>query len=84
MYLVNGLHACDLIKVHLAGLDGHIKGSFKGVLAFRKVFNEVSVTLAVHIQSELDISVDIQTIEEATANNLKDKADRKHHLVLPT
>ena len=76
MYLGNGLHACDLIKVHLACLDGDIKVSFKVILAFRKVFSEVSVTLAVHIKSELDVSIDIQSIEEATANNLHNKADR--------
>ena len=63
LYLVNGLQARVLIKVHLACLNGDIKVSFKGVLTFRKVSNKVSVTLAIHFQGKLNVSVDIQSIE---------------------
>ena len=62
-YLINVLHAFDLIKVYLTGFNGDIKVFFKGLLAFGKILNKVSVGLTVHIQCELDVSKDIQCVQ---------------------
>ena len=63
-YLINGLSAHVLVKVHFAYFDGNIEVVFKGVLAFCKVPLKVPLGLTHHVQGELDVCYDIQCVEK--------------------
>ena len=63
-YLINGLSAHVLVKVHFAHFDSRIKMVFKGVLAFCKVPLKVPPGLTHHVEGELDVSNDIQSKKE--------------------